>query len=163
MERKFSFSGCEVGEMGIQIEKNGKAFYESVAAKSKNAKAKEVFEYLARQEEDHIKTFKKIFEDAKCVREPQGAYPDEYFAYMNALAGSYIFTQKDKGVEVAEKVTSDEEAIDLGIKLEKDSILLYEGMKEAVPEEDKSLVDRIIIEEKEHFRKLSELKEGEAR
>ena len=123
-----SFSGCEIIEIAIQIEKNGIDFYNGLIEMSKHDKAKEVFKYLAQQEEEHIRIFKGIF-DPKCSYEPQGAYPDEYFAYMNALASGYIFTKENKGKEIASGVKNDKEAIDLGIKFEKESILFYEGMR----------------------------------
>ena len=51
------FSGPEVVEIGIQIEKNGKDFYDGVVKISKSQKAKEIFEFLGGEEEKHIKRF----------------------------------------------------------------------------------------------------------
>ena len=45
------FAGSEIVEMGIQIEKNGRDFYCALTEKSKDKKAKEIFAYLAEQEE----------------------------------------------------------------------------------------------------------------
>ncbi|MGD9015319.1 MAG: ferritin family protein [Candidatus Omnitrophota bacterium] len=151
------FAGSEIVELGIQIEKNGKDFYNAVGAKSNNQKAQEIFRYLASQEEKHITAFGKIL-DSVSKYEPPESYPGEYFAYMNALASEHIFTQKDKGSQVAKNVTGDKQAIDLGIGFEKDSIIFYEGMKRVVPEYDQKVVDQLIEQEQEHLRQLSDLK-----
>lgn len=152
------FSGSEIVELGIQIEKNGRDFYNALVGKSKNQKAKEKFKYLAGEEEKHIEVFSKIL-DSVHKYEPPETYPGEYFAYMNALAKDYVFTQKDKGEEIAKKTKSDREAIDLGIRFEKDSILFYQGMKKVVPEYDHRVVDGLIAQEQSHLQQLSDLKE----
>jgi len=151
------FAGSEIVEIGVQIEKNGRDFYATLAGRSKDKKAKDIFEYLAGEEEKHIATFQKIL-DSVHKYEPHESYPGEYFAYMNALASEHVFTQKDKGAEVAKRTKHDKEAIDLGIGFEKDSIIFYEGMKKVVPEHDHKIVSALIEQEQEHLRKLSELK-----
>jgi rubrerythrin len=90
--------------------------------------------------------------------EPAESYPGEYFAYMHALAGDYVFTQKNKGAEIAKKIKSDKEAIDIGIGFEKDSILFYTAMKKMVPDKERKAVDELILQEQKHLRQLLELK-----
>lgn len=151
------FAASEIVELAIQIEKNGKDFYGAIAASLKNKKSKEIFEYLAAQEEKHAEVFAKIL-GAIEKYEPAEAYPGEYFAYMNALASESVFTQKDKGREIAKKIKNEKEAIDIGIQAEKDSIVFYGGMKKAVPEYDRKTVDEVIAQEEEHLRQLLDLK-----
>ncbi len=153
------FAGSEIVEIGIQIEKNGRDFYNAVAGHSKNQKVKDIFAYLAGEEEKHIAVFQKIL-DSVNKYEPPESYPGEYFAYMNALASEYVFTQKDKGSEMAKKVTGDKEAIDVGIGTEKDSIIFYEGMKKVIPEYDYKVIDELIKQEQEHLRQLTDLKQA---
>jgi len=152
------FAGSEIVEMGIQIEKNGRDFYATLVKQSKNSQAKEIFEYLAGEEGKHIATFQKILESVQKY-EPAEAYPGEYFAYMNALASEHVFTQKDKGEEMAQQVADEKEAINMAIGSEKDSIVFYEGMKKVVPEYDHQLLEELISQEQSHLRQLSELKE----
>jgi rubrerythrin len=90
--------------------------------------------------------------------EPAESYPGEYFAYMNALASEYVFTQKDKGTSIAKHTKDDKEAIELGIDFEKDSIIFYEGMKRVVREAEHKLIDKLIEQEQAHLEKLSDLK-----
>jgi len=153
------FAGSEVVEMGIQIEINGRDFYTALVPKFKDRKTAEVFTYLAQEEERHIETFRKILDSVNRY-EPSEAYPGEYFAYLFALAGSYVFTQKDQGAAIAKKIVNEQEAIDTGIRFEKDSILFYEGMKKVVPAHDGKTLDILITQEQNHLRKLSDLKKG---
>ncbi|MBN1406060.1 MAG: rubrerythrin, partial [Candidatus Omnitrophica bacterium] len=80
-----NFSGSETVEIGIQIEKNGRDFYNIISENVADEKAKKLFSYLAKEEEKHIAAFKEIL-DSVIKYEPKQAYPQEYFAYMNALA-----------------------------------------------------------------------------
>ena len=150
-------SGSEVIEAGIQIEKNGRDFYGELTKNSKNQKARDVFKYLAVEEERHIAVFQKILVSAQKT-EPAESYPGEYFAYLNALAGDYVFTQKGQGKEIAARIKADKEAVSLGIVFEKDSILFYEGMKKVIPEYDLNVIEELIRQEQGHLRKLADLK-----
>ena len=151
------FASSEVLEIGIQIEKNGRDFYATMASQTKNAKAGEIFRFLAGEEEKHIKIFQGIL--AKLEKyQPQGLDADDYYAYMNALAGESVFMQKDKGKEIAREIKNDKEAIDIGIGAEKDSIVFYEGMKKVVPGYDQKIVDEVIAQEQGHLRQLLDLK-----
>ncbi|MBU4345933.1 MAG: ferritin family protein [Candidatus Omnitrophica bacterium] len=153
------FSGSEVVELGIQIEKNGRDFYNVLVNKSKNLKAQEIFQYLAKEEERHIAVFQNIVNKTQKY-EPQGLDADTYFDYMNNLASGYVFTQKDKGAEAAKNTKSDLEAIELGMGFEKDSINFYEGMKKIVPPYELKIVEELIVQEQNHLSKLSDLKKN---
>lgn len=151
------FAGSEIVELGIEIEKNGRDFYYTLSRKSKNQQAVKVFIFLAGEEEKHIKAFQGILEKTDKY-EPQGLDADEYYAYMNALAGDYIFTQKEKGAAVAASIKDEKEAVDKGIGFEKDSIVFYEGIKKAVPDYDVKVVEQLIQQEELHLGQLLELK-----
>ncbi len=159
------FAGSEIVELGIQIEKNGRDFYNTLAGQSKKSltcsgrqeKAKDIFKYLAGEEEKHIATFKKIL-DSVGKYEPPEIYASEYIAYMNTLASEYVFTQKDKGSQIAQKIKTDLEAVEMGIGFEKDSIIFYEGMKKVVPEYGQRIVEELIAQEQSHLRQLVDLK-----
>ncbi len=152
------FAPVEIVEIGIQIEINGKDFYDGVAKKSKDKKAREIFKYLSGEEEKHIGVFADILATVKQYR-PKEAYPQEYFAYMNSLASEHVFTQKNKGKETARKVKNEIEALDLGIGFEKESIVFYEEMKRIMPEKDINLLEGLIREERKHLADLTNIKD----
>lgn len=151
------FSGSEIVGFGIQIEKNGRDFYNALADKAKSQQREDIFRFLAKEEEKHIVTFQKILESVK-EYEPPETYAGEYFAYMNILAGEYVFTQADKGKELASMTKNDKDAIDVGIKFEKESIVFYEGMKKVVPGKDANVVEKLIDQENSHLFKLLKLR-----
>lgn len=151
------FAGSEVVELGIQIEKNGRDFYSTLASTAKNAQAAEKFKFLAQEEERHIQVFQKILEQTQKYQ-PQGLDSGDYFAYMNALANEHIFTKKDVGAEIAKKVKSDKEAIQMGIGFEQDSIVFYIGIKKIVPDYDWKIIDELIAQEEKHLLMLSGMK-----
>ncbi len=151
------FSSSEIVSFGIQIEKNGRDFYNTLVERTKNEEAKNIFEFLAGEEEKHILVFQKIAESVK-EYEPPETYPGEYFAYMKMLADDYVFTQTNKGKEVAQKTKSDKDAVDVGIKFEEKSIIFYEKMKKVVPENEISVVAKLIEQENGHLFKLLKLR-----
>jgi rubrerythrin len=151
------FAASEIIELGIQIEKNGKDFYDTLAGQSKNQKAIQIFKYLSNQEDLHISVFKKMLDSVQGY-EPAESYTGEYAAYMSALASEHIFTQAGKGIEIARRVVSDKEAVELGLGFEKDSIIFYEGMKKMVPEYDQKIIQELIQQEQGHLTQLSEFK-----
>jgi len=151
------FASSEVLEIGIQIEKNGRDFYATMAVQTKNAKAGEIFKFLAGEEEKHIKVFQGILDKLEKYQ-PQGLDADDYYAYMNAIASESVFTQKDKGKEIARGIKNDKDAINMGIGAEKDSIVFYEGIKKVVPGYGQKIVDEVIVQEQDHLRQLLDLK-----
>ena len=151
------FSASEVVELGIQIEKNGRDFYNMLVKQAKSDAAQNVFLYLAGEEEKHITVFQKILEKTEKY-EPAEVYSQQYSEYMRLLASENIFTQKDKGQEIARTVKTDREAVELGIGFEKDSILFYEGMERLVPDYDKKIISELTQQEKLHLKKLSDLR-----
>lgn len=151
------FAGSEIVELGIQIEKNGQDFYNTLSGQSKNEKARGLFKFLAGEEARHIQVFKKILEKTTKY-EPAGLDADEYYAYMNALASEHVFTQKDKGAKIAKSIKSDKEAVQMGISFEEDSIVFYGAIKKIVPQYDQTIVDQLITQEESHLRQLIEIK-----
>ena len=151
------FAGSEIVELAIQVEMNGRDFYNAAAGRAKLDKPKELFKFLAKEEEKHIMTFEKLLDKVEKYS-PAEVYSDEYVAYMNALASEHIFTDKNRGAEAAGKAGTDLEAVEMGIKFEKDSIVFYEGMRRMVPDHEREIVDEIVRQEQVHLVKLSEIK-----
>lgn len=151
------FAGSEIVEIGIQIEKNGRDFYTTLVNRTKSQKAKEIFGFLAGEEEKHMVTFQGLLESVRKY-EPSEAYPGEFFEYMNALASEHIFTKKNQGEAEAKKTASDKDAVNVGMGFEKESILFYEGMRKVVPKADEKTINVLIAQEQIHLRQLYDLK-----
>lgn len=152
-----SFSGSELINIAIGIERRGIVFYDVLARSTKNAKARDIFHYLVGMERDHIQVFKNMLDEADKY-EIAETYAGEYAAYLQALVNSAVFTDDLATSEMATRAESDIAAIELGIGAEKDSILFYYEMKEIMPERARPTIDKVIAEEKLHLRQLSDLK-----
>jgi rubrerythrin len=152
-----SFSGSELINIAIGIERRGIAFYDIMAKSTKNAVAREVFQYLSDMERGHIQIFQEMLGEADKYQFP-AAGAGEYTAYLQSLVDSAVFSEETVTSETVTRTESDVEAIELAIGAEKDSILFYYEMKEIMPQRAQPTVNKIIAEEKAHLRQLSELK-----
>jgi rubrerythrin len=157
--------GKEVLEVAIEIEKNGRSFYESLARLTKVSKVRDIYVYLASQEKEHENTFREMLKRLGGYR-PLQAYPGEHYQYIRDLADSAIFVgervqaavaQESRAV-VARGIMSKSEALAIAIGFEKDSILLYSEIRGLVPKADQEIVDKVIYEERRHLRRLMDLK-----
>jgi len=152
-----SFSGSELINIAIGIERRGIAFYDIMTRSTGNATARDVFQYLADIERQHIQIFQGMLAEADKYQIPE-TYAGEHAAYLQALVNSAVFTDDMVTSEMATKAGSDIEALELAISAEKDSILFYYEMKDIMPQRAQPTVNKIIAEEKSHLRQLSELK-----
>jgi rubrerythrin len=152
-----NFSATDIVEIAIEIEKNGMAFYKAFAKKAKDNALSDFFSDMADEESVHVKDFSGILSSVAGY-EPCQVYPQEYFFYLNAIAGGYIFKDNSEFREKTDNIDSKKDAIDFSLGIEKNSILLYEEMKKMVPEKDKKLIESIITQEKQHVKKLWDLK-----
>ena len=155
MDKNFNVS--EILRIAINVEKAGQELYSALEAKAGNQDLKEAWNYLKEQEGVHQKVFQEMLDNI-------GDYivedfsPGEYDAYLSDIAQSYIFSQKLIEEKTKQEFTSDLEAVEFGISIEKDSILTYTAFKEAVRPEKKEIIDNVINEEKKHFVRLSSLR-----
>lgn len=152
-----SFSGSELINTAIGIERRGVAFYDMMADSTKNAVARDVFRYLADMERQHIQIFQGMLGEADKYQFSPGS-AGEYTAYLQALVDSAVFTDELVASEMATQAESDIAALELAIGAEKDSILFYYQMRDIMPQRAQPTVNRVISEEKSHLRQLSELK-----
>lgn len=152
-----AFSGSELVNIAIGIERSGVIFYDTLVKSTKNVATRDVFQNLADVEREHIQIFQNILTEAEKYQIPE-AYAAEYAAYLQALVDNAVFTDDFITSELATKADSDIEALELAIEAEKDAILFYYGMREIASQRTQSTVDKILTEEKLHLRQLSELK-----
>ncbi|MEE8419597.1 MAG: ferritin family protein, partial [Dehalococcoidales bacterium] len=139
-----------VMEIAIVNEKTGYTFYRNMAAAAKDNRVREIFTCLADRERVHAATFTTLKGQlSKYKSEQNGSAGDDRYKYIKHLRASGIFT--GERATALTGISSDREAIDLGITHEKESILLYEGMRSSIPRRVLKVVDRLIGEEKEHL------------
>ena len=148
----YDFNADDVFEMAEQLERNGSKFYRTAAEATSEPANKEFLLELAAMEDQHEKTFKAMRaelsnqEKASTVFDPES----EAALYLRALADTRVFFEKEIDVSSMKQILKS------AIEAEKDSIVFYLGMKEAVPEKlGKGRLDHIIKEEMGHVKLLS--------
>ncbi len=151
-----AFFAKEILEAAVQVEKNGQRFYELMGQRAKGTAALEVFQRLARQEQQHLAQLKEM---AQSLADPPETWEREEFAmYMAELADSHVFGKDGSGDKAAQEVTQDLEAVELGIRFEKDTLLFMEGLRSIVRKEDTKVVDKLLDWERQHLVELVRLK-----
>jgi rubrerythrin len=149
---RYDFNADEIFEMAEQMERNGEKFYKSAAATIDDEAHKKLLLELAAMETDHEKTFKAMRSDLKAAEKSATVFDPEGEAalYLRALVDTRVFFEKKVDVSSMEKI------LKAAIEAEKDSIVFYIGMKNAVPEKlGRDRIEGIIKEEMGHIRLLS--------
>jgi rubrerythrin len=151
------FSGQEIVEIAIRIEKNGEKLYHTLAEQTDIMTVKNAFTALANEENKHIASFDRIREIIGRF-EPNEAYPGEYSLYLQALADENVFSKKDIFMDLANKVVTVTEALDLAVMFEKETLIFLHGVQDSLEQGDRPVLNELIMQEKEHIQKLSEIK-----
>jgi rubrerythrin len=143
------YSGLEIIEIAIRIEENGQEFYTAAAEMIReNNDVKGLFYDLAEKELTHIAIFQKLA--GKFEAETFEFNKDESSDYIGHLADTHIFGRKDAGSELAKKVSTATQGLEIAYKFENDSVVFYEELLKRTSSDAKKLIARIIEEEKEH-------------
>ena len=154
-----NFSAGEFLKIAISIEENGQKLYGDLEAKAKDQTLKNLWAHLKAQEEIHRKVFQDMLDNV-------GDYiihefnPGEYQNYIRAIASEYVFTQDLMDKKLREGFSSDIEAIEFAISIEKDSILVYSSLREYIIANRQLVLDKVINEERKHFGELTSVKES---
>ncbi|MCK4274520.1 MAG: ferritin family protein [Dehalococcoidales bacterium] len=151
------FSGGDLINIAIDIERRGIMFYDIMAKSTDNEDARAVFEGLVEMERQHIKIFEDMLGEAD-KHQPREASSTGYSEYLQAILDDAVFTDDMITSEMATQADSDIKALELGMRAEKDSILFYYEMRDSMPRRTVTMFDRIIAEEKSHLQQLSEIK-----
>ena len=152
-----AFSGSELVNIAISIERRGVTFYDTMTKSTKNITTRDVFQHLADMEREHIQIFQGMLSEANKYQ-PLETSTDEYTDYLQALIDNAVFTDDMITSEMTTQADSDIKAMELGITAEKDSILFYYEMRDIMPQRTHPAINNIIAEEKSHLQLLSELK-----
>ena len=148
----YDFNADDIFEIAEQLERNGAAFYRTAAEATADDAARELLLKLAAMEDDHEKTFTKMRSELKASEKTATVFDPEGDAvhYLRALADTRVFFEKAVDTSSLEAILKD------AITAEKDSIVFYLGMREAVPEDmGRTRLDQVIQEEMGHIRLLS--------
>lgn len=148
----------DVFQIAMRIEENGASFYRYAVQVAQEEKAKEMFRWLAGAEDEHRALFQEMLSKIETQAPPE-SYPGEYGVYLHRYADNrLIFKKEAMDVELT-RITDTLSAIDFAIDREVDSILYYHEIKGFVSRDQHEAIDRIINEERRHFKILSKMRE----
>ncbi|MCF7895298.1 MAG: ferritin family protein [Candidatus Omnitrophica bacterium] len=151
------FHPQEILKISIEAEERGARLYGKLAEKTGNSAVEKVWNYLKEQEAEH----KKVFSDILAKVGDYMIYefnPGEYDNYIRAIAAEYIFSPQLIEEKLKQDFKDDLEAVNFGISIEKESILVYSSFKEYMKAERRELIDEVISQEKKHYTDLVNLK-----
>ena len=148
------FNAETIFEIGIQIEKNGRAFYLEAAKKSVDQTIATFFTELADWEKGHILLFETLkAELPDAMRDDMLFDPEnEMVAYLQAAADSHVFAASIDAAKLVAQCRTPAEALDLALRFEKDSVVYYTTMKQVVADHrGKDKIETLIQEELNHI------------
>lgn len=150
-------NASDILEFAVYIEQKGYQFYIESAKKLDDLKLMELFHALAEEELRHEANFKKLQKEVGSFTAPE-SYDAEYQAYMKEYLKNFSPTTSEKMQKLVKKVNTVEDAVELALGFEKDSVVFYTLLKSFITSESQKMVDNIIHEELTHVLRLNNFK-----
>ncbi|MEW6267526.1 MAG: ferritin family protein [Thermodesulfobacteriota bacterium] len=154
----YGFNAAEVFQIAIEIEENGRRFYEKAAAGLDHPEVKKVLSELGAEEIKHKQKFTALKSELPAsstqptVWDPAG----EIDQYLKMMADLHVFRKSDDVTARLAQAKTAESALTLAIQFEKDSIVFFAEMQAlAESESAKTQIGQLVKEEQSHIRKLS--------
>lgn len=138
-------------QFAVQLEERGEKFYENWAENTENDELKMLFLLIADEEKLHKELFSKLAINHK---DPDKGFEitKEYSEYLDEFANEILFNEKE-----LDTIKNLRDALEIAKKQELDAMLFYTDIKNHVSAEYTEVVEKIISEERKHFKKLSDL------
>ncbi|MFB0509669.1 MAG: ferritin family protein [bacterium] len=152
-----SFSPEDVIKLALQIEQSGKTVYQTAAEQAQTPELTELFQFLAREENDHIDSFQKIYDDYKLSAKTLGVSKPEDMSYLETLAQSQLFQGADKAINAVKQFNDLLQLINFALGFERDAMLFFVKLYRMVGEKYRNLISKLIKEEEAHIVKLTEI------
>lgn len=143
------FDVAELVQVAVKDETAGVAFYSTLAQTARHPALRACFAGLANQERYHQKRFEDMLRSLGGYQAAE-QYPDEYLDYVTSLTTTRAFPEPEAAQQQARACASDEAAIDLALRFERDTLVLMNEMRGMVREKDRAIVDELIREERQH-------------
>lgn len=149
----------EVIEFALNIERNGKAFYESaLGRKDLDDNARELITLLRDEEIAHEMYFKSLrdSDDLADLVDPDGW--EMTSSYLDSVIKAHIFNKKGASIKLAVEAKDTSEIIKFAIQFEKDTLLYFHSLyAETKDEKAQKAIFKIIREEMSHLKKLQDI------
>lgn len=147
----------DVIKLALQIEQSGKAIYENAIKQTQIPELTELFQLLAKDENDHIETFQKISNDFKIGGAKFEVTKPEDMFYLENLAKNQIFQGKDKAINSIKDAAEPLQLVNLALNFERDTMLFFMKLYRMMCAKDREVISKLIKEEEGHIAKLTEI------
>lgn len=146
------FSADEVYQIAMEMEQTGQVFYEALAAGSDRSDVANLLRRLAAQEQDHYKQFARLRAQL-ATRPVSHALSEDEMDFAQALVTDRMIPNPQEARRIASE-GSVRAALDMAINVEKDSILFYSEVLQAIDPQEAPAIREIIQQEKTHAQDL---------
>lgn len=150
------FSGEEIIDLAVEIERAGKSFYDAASKKVEDPEISALFKSLGREEEKHIGDFQALGQKLSKDFAPNESYVGEYGDYIKAIIENHVFNVNNVETLVG-NVEVAREALAVALRFEKDSILIFQEFLNVVDDSGREIVNDLIEQEKKHIGMLARL------
>jgi rubrerythrin len=150
------FEPSELIQVAVEIEKSGAATYRRLQEKAVSAPLKELLVVLAEEEEKHQRDFLALGEDYS-LADPPETYPGEYQDYVRSLVETHLFSNPKALEDLVEEARTEKDILQLAARLEKDTILFFNGMRRVIKPQKQGVIEGLIVQEENHLVKLGML------
>ena len=155
MEQEFNL--YEVKQIGLNLEKDGLAFYTKMAEIAKSPKAKAIFLKLASDEKTHIRWIEENIKVDDLIQENLMDASGHIDDYIRNIVKSGVFPNPEKAPEVMEQIREDEDGVKLAMEAEQTSTRFYDLLaKNARESKTREILLKLKDQEIEHYRLLKE-------
>ncbi len=154
----FDFNAVEVFDIAIQIEENGKKFYDWALKIVKDPTVQKLFEELGQEEIKHREKFISLKSQLPASAASGGVFdPDhELSLYIRMMADQHVFVSGGDIQAQLARIRNAEDALKMAIEFEKDTVIFFLSMQDATAgTKGKEFIGSLIREEQEHLRRLS--------
>jgi len=151
------FTAADLINMAIGIERSGITFFDIMARTTDSDATRDIFEQFVGMERQHLALYQDMLTQLNEVSASIALTPESE-SYVRALVEGAVFSSDAAMDEAITQADSDSRALEVGIRAEKDSILFYQAVKDALPTAVTGPVEKILEEEKIHFTRLAEIK-----
>lgn len=137
--------------ISILIRNEGKAadLYNNLAKQMKEGAGEKVFNILAEDERNHARIYSELLK--KVEKSQPAEITTEDSEYLESLIVNDMFADGEKAMEVIEGKYSEEEALKLAEKLERDGIIYVLELMKMFPDLAPKEMKKILNEEKRHL------------
>ena len=162
MEFSTGYGPFEAVMLGVELEDAGRIFYNQVANSCADYKVKNLFKELAEAEIEHMHV---IREEIEPLYTPEWYREEDQrmmVEYLKSVQGQSVFPNPKDASTFAQVASDPTQALEVGIKAEKQSIDYYVFLRDATQDAGgKDVFERLRKEEVKHLEMLETMKENQ--